>query len=112
MDLALQERGVTVAVVDTGIASDHPEFRGRIKDTRGIVVNRALDHDEIHGTHVAGIIGAAANGNNITGVAPEVDFLDATSEPLGSMIPNQLHRFFNSERIGVQRSDGYNRVGC
>ena len=72
--LGVTGKGVTVAVVDDGIYSDHPALVGRVIDTRG---PWTYDGDENHGTHVAGIIGAAANGNGITGVAPEVYFLDA-----------------------------------
>ena len=72
--------GVNVAVVDGGIDSDHPEFKGRIKDTRGVLFGGGSDDskDDIdHGTHVAGIIGAALDDNVITGVAPKANLLDA-----------------------------------
>ena len=72
--------GVNVAVVDGGIDSDHPEFKGRIKDTRGVLFGGGSDDskDDIdHGTHVAGIIGAALDNNVITGVAPKTNLLDA-----------------------------------
>ena len=67
--------GVTVAVVDGGIDSTHLELKNRIIDRRLFRLPKLIDRD--HGTHVAGIIGAAADGQGVTGVAPSVQFLDA-----------------------------------
>ncbi len=67
--------GVTVAVVDGGIDSTHLEFRNRIIDRRLLRLPTLRNRD--HGTHVAGIIGAADDGKDVTGVAPGVQFLDA-----------------------------------
>ncbi len=61
-------RGVTVAVLDSGIDLEHPEFRGQL--TRGwdfVNDDNSPDADHPHGTHVAGII--AANTNNREGIA-------------------------------------------
>jgi subtilisin family serine protease len=60
---------VRVAVVDSGIDADHPEFAGRIVATKSFVGGDVSDHDG-HGTFVAGEIAAAANnGQGITGIA-------------------------------------------
>ena len=78
--LGVTGEGVNVAVVDGGIDSNHPEFKGRIKDTRGVLFGGGSNDskDEIdHGTHVAGIIGAALDNNVFTGVAPKVKLFDA-----------------------------------
>ena len=78
--LGVMGEGVNVAVVDGGIDSNHPEFKGRIKDTRGVLFGDGSNasKDEIdHGTHVAGIIGAALDNNVFTGVSPKVNLLDA-----------------------------------
>lgn len=65
--------GVTVAVVDTGVDVTHPEFQGRI--VPGYNATNHTDNakdDNGHGTHVAGIVAAAANnGAGIVGIAPE-----------------------------------------
>ncbi|HAX02387.1 MAG TPA: hypothetical protein DEA30_00655 [Acholeplasmataceae bacterium] len=66
---------VIVAIVDTGIDTDHEEFTGRILQTSynartKVVSETSLSHvedDNGHGTMVAGII--AANKNNSKGVA-------------------------------------------
>ena len=72
-ELGVTGQGVTVAVVDNGIYKFHPEFRGRITDKR----EESNGIDQSHGTRVAGIIGAADDGKDVTGVAPEVSLLDA-----------------------------------
>lgn len=60
---------VVVAVIDTGLDIQHPDFAGRIVDPVNFTKDGGLrdvtDRDG-HGTHVAGIIGGAK-----TGVAPE-----------------------------------------
>lgn len=65
-------KGVTVAVIDTGVKANHedlPNLR-RVEVTNG---NEFLGLDDAtgHGTHVAGIIGAAmGNGKGGAGIAP------------------------------------------
>lgn len=71
--------GVTVAVVDTGVAADSPQLRGRVLpglDLTSPGTPRA-DRDCFgHGTFVAGIIGAApADGTGFHGVAPDARIL-------------------------------------
>ena len=69
--LGVTGEGVRVAVVDDGIDKNHPEFQDRVVDDRSVGIS------ENHGTHVAGIIGAADNGIGVTGVAPKAQLLDA-----------------------------------
>jgi serine protease AprX len=82
----VQGEGVTVAVIDSGIAA-HRDLRQRQGRDAGprvlasVRFNSATEetHDYFgHGTHVAGIIGgngAASNGINI-GVAPKVNLIN------------------------------------
>jgi hypothetical protein len=66
-------QGVTVAVIDSGIDVDHPEFAGAIHpDSIDIVTDGpTFDDENGHGTAVAGVIGARRNGALTHGVAYE-----------------------------------------
>jgi subtilisin family serine protease len=68
-----QGLGVTVAVLDTGIAS-HPELSGQIERYNARYGDSSDADDNGHGTHMAGIIAAARNNPvlGIIGVAPQV----------------------------------------
>lgn len=63
-------RGVVVAVVDTGVDATHPDVRKRVLPQINIPRDRRTGDVNGHGTHVAGIIAAAANGIGTVGVAP------------------------------------------
>lgn len=63
-------RGVTVAVIDSGVDAAHPDLEGQIKLRRNFV-DAYPDGGESHGTAVAGIIAAReGNGLGIAGIAP------------------------------------------
>lgn len=63
-------RGTTVAVVDSGIDTRHPDLAGQVAVNANFVSGQSLASEE-HGTAVAGIIaGKADNGIGIAGVAP------------------------------------------
>ncbi len=59
---------VVIAVIDTGVDIEHPEFAGKIVDGYNVIdpTLPPMD-DDGHGTHVAGVI--AANTNNQEGIA-------------------------------------------
>ena len=58
---------VRVAVIDSGIDGDHPDFVGKIADAKSFVGGSARVDEEGHGTFVAGLI--AAGVNNTVGIA-------------------------------------------
>jgi len=68
-------KNVRVAAIDSGVELDHPDLRGRIVVARNFVDTRD-SVAELHGTAVAGIIGAGAdNSIGIVGVAPEAGLM-------------------------------------
>ncbi len=63
-------KGVVVAVVDTGVDLQHRDLKERILSSENLIKDSSYK-PEIHGTAVAGVIGAMINGFGIEGVAPE-----------------------------------------
>ncbi|KAF9330508.1 hypothetical protein BG006_006538 [Podila minutissima] len=56
-------KGITAYVVDTGIYTDHQEFKGRASWGYNAMTNsQNADDDNGHGTHVAGTIGGTTYG--------------------------------------------------
>ena len=73
-------RGVTVAIIDTGIDYTHPALGGGIGPGFKVLggynfINKTNDpkDDNMHGTHVAGII--AGESDALIGVAPDVSLI-------------------------------------
>ncbi|KGP02219.1 hypothetical protein JT27_07970 [Alcaligenes faecalis] len=75
--LGFTGKGVTVGILDSGIAGNHPEFAGAIAGGFDFNTNtpytngQGVDSDKApgHGSHVAGIIGARRDGSGMHGVA-------------------------------------------
>ena len=73
-------KGVVVAILDTGCQIDHPDLKDRIIGGHNFTTDDNGDPDIFgdnngHGTHVAGTIAAAENGQGVVGMAPQVDLL-------------------------------------
>ena len=71
-DVITGSQEIVIAVVDSGIKLDHPEFAGRLVAGYDFVNHDDQPDDDMgHGTHVAGIIAAALdNGQGVAGVCP------------------------------------------
>ena len=82
---AASGRGVRVAVIDTGVDTQHPDLAGQLTEAINFVSgDPALVPAEFHGTAVVGLIAArTGNGIGIHGLAPdaEVFALRACWEP-------------------------------
>jgi subtilisin family serine protease len=70
-------KGIRVAVVDTGVDSDHSELRGRIAKTQNFVDGGERDFArDRHGTAVVGVIAARADDDSgFSGIAPETEVI-------------------------------------
>jgi len=67
-------RNVTVAVIDSGIASEHPALHGQVTGVENFVDNVPYA-GEAHGTAIGAIIAARSGHGGILGVAPDAHLL-------------------------------------
>ena len=68
--------GITLAILDTGIDLNHPDFAGRLRDgdtARSFVPHERVQDGNGHGTHCAGVAAgpATSTGGRRYGVAPD-----------------------------------------
>ena len=67
-----QGAAVRIAIIDTGVDYQHPDLNGRILTQRDFVAGGDDFADDRHGTEVAGVIAATADGGlGALGVAPK-----------------------------------------
>ena len=114
-------QGVTVAVLDTGIDSTHPVFRGKQLVTRdftgeGATIDDASDHNG-HGTHCAGTVCGAIVDDIRVGVAPGVTklcagkVLGAKGGTLEMLLKGMMWAVFEEKASVVSMSLGYDLPG-
>lgn len=78
-------RGETIAVIDTGIDTDSPEFAGRLSPlSADVAANRSVEAEDDHGTHVSLIAAAARNNTGILGIAFDATVLALRADTPGS----------------------------
>jgi len=63
--------GVHVAIIDTGIQTNHPDLSANIVGGKNCSSGTSYNDGNGHGTHVAGTIAALNNSAGVVGVAPE-----------------------------------------
>jgi hypothetical protein len=76
--------GKPVAIVDSGVDLSHPEFAGR-PDTVVLNEQRLVGGREFHGTAVASVAGAPANGAGMVGVYPAASLALWDASPRGQL---------------------------
>ena len=89
-----QGEGVKVAILDTGIDTDHQDLEDAIIDTKDFT-NDGIEDDNGHGTHCAGIVGARLNGVGFVGVAPKAQLM------IGKVLDNKGSGAFSWIAEGV-----------
>ncbi len=63
-------QGVGIAIIDTGIDPDNPEFAGRISPaSRDVAGDRGIESPDGHGTQVALVAAAARDDRGVMGIA-------------------------------------------
>ena len=90
MQVAPPGPGVPVVVIDTGVDFSHPEFAGR-PDTAGLNPQSVVDTStDFHGTAVASVIAAPANGVGMVGVYPQAALQAYDADLSGRLTEGEL----------------------
>ncbi len=76
--------GVPVTIIDSGLDASHPEFAGRL-DTSLLNEQSVLGRREFHGTGVASLVAAPANGVGLVGVYPRAVIRAWDASPNGRL---------------------------
>ncbi|MFQ5710488.1 MAG: S8 family serine peptidase [Candidatus Geothermarchaeales archaeon] len=77
-DIGVTGRGVSIAVIDTGVNWTHPDLAGKVIISKSFAPGEDPMDYTGHGTHVAGIAAGtgAASGGKFRGVAPDANIMN------------------------------------
>lgn len=100
--------GVTVYVIDSGIAANNPEFEDRVISTLQFGFRGVSKYKKDHGTHVAGIIGSKSYGvsKRVSLVSLEV-FDENGLASISSVIMAVQHAIKGHKRRLIARDASY-----
>lgn len=72
-ELGATGAGITIAIIDTGVDVNHPDLKNNLVEGYNAITGKmgfsAVQDNNGHGTHVAGVAAAGLNGEGIIGVA-------------------------------------------
>lgn len=108
-DQGITGQGVIVGVIDSPINQNHPDFKDKILgQSLGKTGNKDYSPDfnsDVHGSHVAGIIGAKRNNTYPYGVAYDAKIygLQATGANVGKMglTPANAYDYFKDKDVKI-----------
>ncbi|SHG69445.1 type VII secretion-associated serine protease mycosin [Jatrophihabitans endophyticus] len=84
-------KGITVAVVDSGVQADTPELRGVVEAGTDLVGGDGrtdTDRPRGHGTSMARMIAGQGGGSNdLTGIAPDARIVPVVADGNGTAVP-------------------------
>ncbi|EAL1484894.1 autotransporter domain-containing protein [Campylobacter coli] len=108
-DQGITGQGIIVGVIDSPINQNHPDFKGKILDqSLGEINNKTYTPDfnsDVHGSHVAGIIGAKRNNASTYGVAYDAKIygLQVTGANIGraSLVPANAYEYFKDKDVKI-----------
>ncbi len=108
-DQGITGQNIIVGVIDSPINQNHPDFKDKILDqSLGKIGNKDYSPDfnsDVHGSHVAGIIGAKRNNASPYGVAYDAKIygLQATGANVGKMglTPANAYDYFKDKDVKI-----------
>lgn len=94
----LSGRGVRVAILDTGLDLDHPDFRGRAVTHASFIPGQDVQDDNGHGTHCAG----TACGPKTPIRGPRYGIAHEAEIFVGKVLTNQGYALGRSTLAGIE----------
>ncbi|MDN7241727.1 S8 family serine peptidase [Planococcus sp. N028] len=104
-DITKGSSAITVAVIDTGLQTNHPDLAGKIVSPYDVITGKNSVPPHAHGTHVTGIIAASINQGGVAGIAPNVKIM-----PINVFIYDVTYDFTIAEAIIYAADKGANII--